>query len=102
MNTIFDVVLIVRLLNTLNAIVVVTTFRPFPWWVFGFIGCVVLALALLIFIVKDFSFRSILSCLRTTFSLGIVMSEDDEEEESPLAIRFRSLRAEQSTNSSQF
>jgi hypothetical protein len=53
--------------------------RTFPWWVLGFVGCLLLSLAVVIFIVKDFSFRSIISCLRTSFSLGIVLSDDDDD-----------------------
>jgi hypothetical protein len=83
-------------LNWLNSVVVVVMLRVFPWWVFGFMGCLVLALATVIFIVKDFSLRSVLSCLRTTFSLGIVMSEEDDEEENPHMNRFRGLHAQQS------
>lgn len=39
--------------------------RPFPWWVFGFMGSAVLALLLVVFIVKQWNSDSIGELLRS-------------------------------------
>jgi hypothetical protein len=41
--------------------------RPFPWWVFGFMGSIILAVLVVVFVVKQWSSDSIIDFFKSIF-----------------------------------